>query len=280
MSVERMPTQQLVYSDSGRFVMLSVSSFPDGMMRSQILWIGSEGNGHSRAEFAPIYNELSQHHKVYFVSGLSESAPAAELVVIAPSRPGQFSSSCVKILQASRPHAKFVYVLGDWCCGQKRTESEHTRVPTFYCHELQRGNVFAQLNGELTSPSQSGHAFAAVYSRTSSYGDAIQEMLATSSLGSVQLRFGDGVPTDGAAVVIWETPMEGYHREAQLAEIEARHPAAQVIALVTFPRDYETAAWLDASVSVLSQPFRESDLVRQIRWVCDSDPQRTLRISA
>lgn len=262
--------------------MLLVLDFMDETMPAQILWIGSKSNGLETVEFAAIYDELSKQHVVHFASNLAEakSTPTSNVVVVAPSRPGEFPARDVKELQASRPDSRFVYLLGDWCCGQKRTEPEFSRVETLYRHELQRGNVFSQLTGESAISHLSAGTFVAVYARTRSYGDAIQEMVASSASGVVQLKFGDIVTTSEVSVVIWETPMEGYHRESQLAEIKARHPAARVIALVTFPRGYEADDWIAAGVEVLSQPFREADLSRQIRKVSDSDQQRGLRISA
>ena len=257
-------------------------------MRAQILWIGTDSN--SRDEFAPIIDELSQQHAVHFAASVAtaELAPVSDLVIVALSRPGQLSGSQVEAIQSSRPDAKFVYLLSDWCCGQKRTDPEFSRLPTFYRHELQRGRVFAQLTDELagskiaSQPTQQGgeQELVAVYARTRAYGDAIRETLTDYSSPVVQLKFGDRVPADGVGVVIWETPMSLYHREAELAEIKTRHPAARVIALVTYPRDFEIEDWNELGVSVLSQPFRETDLLWQIGKASDSDRQRSLRISA
>ncbi len=258
-------------------------------MAAQILWIGTETNGSKRAEFSPIFDELAETYAVRFASDIAEVKTAAiDLVIFAVSRPGEFPIHEVKSLQARSPDSKFVYVLGDWSCGQKRTESEFSRVETFYCHELQHGSVYAQLVGESTNPYPLAHTsastaatdFVAVYARTRSFGEAVQDMVASFTAKVVQLEFGDQVATEGVNVVLWETPMEGFHRESQLAEIKARHPESQVIALVDYPRAYEIEELGKAGVHVVSKPFRESDLLRQIRAACDSGHQLRFRISA
>ena len=54
---------------------------------------------------------------------------------LAQARPGEFAESQVAELRAKWPRTRFIYLLGAWCCGQKRVCEEFSAVPTVYAYE-------------------------------------------------------------------------------------------------------------------------------------------------
>src|SRR5688500_17578842 len=65
------------------------------------------------------------------------SAPSAELILFAQSRPGRFRQEDVEFLHRAAPLARLAVLLGVWCEGEMRTDVSLRGVLRIYWHEWQ-----------------------------------------------------------------------------------------------------------------------------------------------
>ena len=87
-------------------------------MPQDVLWVGQQ----HFSEWSFVVDELNARSKVCFHSALDEiqsQDEPADLVVIAMSRPGEFSPT--EIEKAIELWPRVACLLGSWCCGMKRT---------------------------------------------------------------------------------------------------------------------------------------------------------------
>lgn len=237
-------------------------------MQSQLIWIGDV----TRQEFATAWHELSGSVQCEQFDHLAQvtAQSTAPLVVLAQPSPGVTSPpEVITDLQADRMDAAFVYLLGDWCCGEKRVNGEFSRIPSLYAHQLQPGRVHEHLLSVARkdfAPPLAGQTetLVAIYTTGNSYAEAIADLLSPQYPKSIQLSLADQTPAHGVDLVIWEAPAEKAHRNEELQRLRARHPQAQVLALLTFPRSYEREFFADQGVRVVAQPFVQPELMHAI----------------
>ena len=138
------------------------------------------------------------------------------------------------------------------------------RLPSYYVHELQPGHAAGELFTSTQSTKSDSELCLAIYARTASYSEGLVESLNPYFGSCVELTFDKQVRCHGVDVVIWEPSR---HRSEWVAEQELlihRHPEAQQIALVTYPRSFECEQLMARQVTVLAQPFQITELVRLV----------------
>lgn len=247
-------------------------------MKNQVLWIGN----HARSEFARITDALTQEANISFadvardVETIPSKTPHPQLVCIAVARPGEFDTRTQQLaerLQLRFPTSQIRIVLGELCCGMMRTCDELSKWTALYVHEVPDSNVVSWLvdrddkvgrDGEflpttVTEPAPNTGPLVVVYSRTKSYRNAIAESLAALGLRTIELSPHDRPTIQGASFVVWEVE-DGVDELPNVRWISARHPGAEIVALMSYPREYELAHFASQGVRVLSQPYRLSNL--------------------
>ncbi len=250
------------------------------MVERRVLWIGDN----RQPEFARICESIGRQAELRFVPTLDEQLRIdSELVVFAQPRPGQLSGQAATELAGRWTNSQFLWLLGEWCSGLKRTGGDFGEIPVAYAHEVPHPATLARLytlaGGEsdiqagLSAPAASAIAaeairedhFVAIYAQSKSYRTSLREAISPTDAKSVELGFGDGVASMGVNVVLWEAAEQPERRSSELTEIRRRHPDARVISLLSWPRQAE-AAWLaERNVVVLAQPFRLTDLLSFFR---------------
>ena len=230
------------------------------MSTGTVLWFGN----HETPAMARVVRGLERDCEVLFETleqkGLVAAAPT--LIVIAQSRPGEVSVMTIEEIRRRWSHVRIVAVWGEWCCGQKRVDTSLGDFDSFYAHELQRDEDIAQLYGrrllaglELPLGTSGNDNLVAIYSPSKSFRSAIGDAMTLLNRRWLTLLPGDGVQTSGVNFVIWDPPGESHRLQAQLEEIRSRHPDSRIIALVTWPREFEIEHLRSCGVEVLAQPF-------------------------
>lgn len=235
------------------------------MLDRTTLWIGNR----DRREFDRIIVRLQLQSQISFCESLPGASVSASLVVIAHSRPGEFSLGEIEELQTRNPQAKIINLFGEWCCGEKRIAPKDCCVPQVYSHELLHvSEMWARLNGpdrvgpmRTAKPTSTQVPLAVVYSSHASFGQGIVDALAlTADAKTVLMRLDDQAVVEGADFVVWEAGPDSGRWNEELRTIQQRHPAAKVVALLTYPRVYEVERLQQHGVQVLAQPFALSEL--------------------
>ena len=230
------------------------------MLDRTTLWIGNR----DRREFDRIIVRLQLQSQISFRETLPNASVSGSLVVVAHSRPGVFSLAEIEQLQTRNPQAKIVNLFGEWCCGEKRIAPKGCCVPQLYTHELHHvGDLWMRLTGpDRTSPMRTvkpaSTPLVVVYSSRASYGQGIVDALAaTMATKTVLMQLGDQATiVDGVDFVVWEAGPDSGCWDEELRVIQQRHPAAKIVALLTYPRVYEVERLQEQGVRVLAQPIR------------------------
>ena len=117
----------------------------DGQMARQILWVGA-----TDSQFTPVAKRLESFNDVRFCKSLPESFDAESLVVIAHARPDTWDLPSIDAVAKRFPMTRFVHVMADWCCGQKRLIGKQAKAPIVYLNELESSeNPVARLQREF-----------------------------------------------------------------------------------------------------------------------------------
>jgi hypothetical protein len=78
-------------------------------------------------------------------------------------------------------------------------------------------------------------------------------------LKTAQLRIDEAPVVSGVDVVVYEAS-DGIDEFPALRELQRRHPGAEIVALVSYPREYEVARYEQHGIRVLSQPYNLNNL--------------------
>lgn len=239
------------------------------------LWVGCTDH-----EFARIARAVRSQLDATFLSDLDHvrrDAPSP-FVVFAQSRPGLFDGVRIRELCDDWPHSRFLYLLGEWCCGEKRTSQEFVQVPAVYTHQIDDPTNTNQLLAFSRRPDEvvrSGstylaqphaeHALVAIYSPSKSFRNALADAMGQLSMKTVELQLTPGARTIGADFVVWDAAASPSTRREELRVIRGRHPQSHVIALLTYPRNFERESLAAEGVHVLAQPFSLQELSELLR---------------
>lgn len=237
-------------------------------MTDSIAWVGR----HDREELQWVWNELCLAGtciRFPSLAALRQTQPV-KMLVVAMSRPGEFSMAEIAEIQAVWHDSQLVCLLGEWCCGQKRVNPGLANIPHLYVHQLQRRGVVEQLYAcgpaEQTQPATpSKDLMLAVYARSTSYQISLADSLTPYFKNCLQLQFDNRNVSRGVDVVVWEANLNRDERMAELDQLSRLHPRARVVALITFPRTFEFREFRDRGVSVVAQPLSIAELVTAIR---------------
>ena len=231
-----------------------------------ILWIGS-----TRIEFRSMLSSIERATPLRRVATLAEARTASppKVAILAQARPGEFAAAHVAELRTRWTGTRFVYVLGAWCCGQKRVNDEYSTVFTVYAHEWRDESilevVYEKPRDLVPHSLAQNSGFVAVYSPVVSYREALADGLAAWGLRTVESEFRRTTRMLGVDTVVWHASPEFERRDEELETLLNRHPAARMIALLTDPREFELAHFRSHGVRVLAQPFDLSELVQAMQ---------------
>lgn len=233
-------------------------------MQSQITWIGNS----SRREFIRIARSLETHSRVTYFPTLEDiprACPPPAVVCYAWARPGEFEVADLEPIERQFPRSKHVHILGELCCGMKRTSQKLARTDAVYAHELTGDLTVDRLlqpgnpDDEFTVQAMSGSTLLAIYSRSKSFREAIADSLSMLQLKSIQLHPEQVIPTQGVDYVLWDVT-DGWQEFPDFSRLRQCHPNATILALVASPREYEIAHLEKNGIQVLAQPYRLRDL--------------------
>jgi hypothetical protein len=260
------------------------------MQRMHVLLLGD----FQHREFCDAVEWLDRHadlHKIETVddalSQLSQCAIAPEIIVIAQSRPGQFTQSAIERLHKASPLSRLVALLGSWCEGETRTGQPWPGVIRVYWHqwlprcadELQRLSAGrrAAWNLPRTVADSEQLLYASAQSRPPRAGliaihagrfaayDALSDACQTAGYSTVWLAPHQPHHVHGAAAIIYDGTSCDRAEAERLSSLAAMHKPAPIVALLAFPRLEDRDRALQAgAAAVVSKPFLLTDLWWQI----------------
>jgi hypothetical protein len=213
---------------------------------------------------------------------------AAELIVLAQSRPGAIGSDVVRQLRREVPLAGVVGLLGSWCEGETRTGRPWPDVTRLYWYEFPPWwHVQLKLRSAGFCPewARSGDAARFMPNRLGSSRQPSRGVVVLRTHRHETARALAEVFHDWRYATVWhgERPVDlslrgvlaGVWEGGQLDEREAedlsgfcgalRRDAAPVVALLDFPRrDSHDRALRCGAASVLGKPWRNGELMAAI----------------
>lgn len=237
-------------------------------------WIGNQ----ERTEFVRLIHSLFRDRFVHFVDSLNSlpnlcaNNEEESILCFAHESPGVFSDEDISSARFNFPNATVLHFLGGWCCGIKRTSKPLAEFPTFYAHEVQGSVTIDQLLAQVNfdskasinlDPRQTTKLFV-VYSPDNGFRAGIIDSVAHLGMKSIEAKNGNLSSVRGVDFVVWDVPGDASRRVDCLNELErirSRHGDAKILALMTFPRDYEVACLQHLGVKVLAKPFDLNRLV-------------------
>lgn len=240
-------------------------------MNQHTLWIGNR----TRNEFARITDSLEKQSIVSYadldLDGLRKGQAQPQLICVAIARPGEFGArtkSMLERLKQRYPTSPIRLLLGESCCGMKRTCDELKGHSPAYVHEVPTQGAFCWLLDRITGDSDvpivnvvdhKAGALAVVYSASNDHRQAIAQSLTLLGIRTIEMDPDDRVPVQGVDFVVWEVK-DGYDSLPNARWIARRHPEAEIVVLMSYPREYELAHLAAQGVRVVAQPYRLSNL--------------------
>lgn len=247
------------------------------MTNCSIVWFGDC----ERSGFDRVVKSLRLQSEFRVVRTVQQAVgPPPSYVILPVARPGEVAPLEVAGLKKVWSQSQFVWLLGEWCWGEKRRSDVFGGATVLYLHELLLPVDLAQFAAGPETDGLRGHestdlseifhselsdlknSLAAIYSRSRSLRGALADTLSIAGMSSIELQLGDGVRTQGVEFVIWDPASAGEGRQAELREIRRRHPAAEIVALLSWPGQREADILRAAGVRVLGQPFALRQLFR------------------
>jgi CheY-like chemotaxis protein len=209
-------------------------------------------------------------------------------VIVAQSRPGQFTQHDMDRLNRALPLAHFIALLGSCCEGETRSGRPWPGVVRVYWHQwLARGPSELQLDVVPTSwqlPRTSSDAervdyamrtaptpadgLIAIYTGQALFFHALARVCRIAGYSSVWTMARTWWSLDGTAAVLWHAWAPDDGEFEQLRQVAAHSPRVPVVALFGFPRhDHVQRATECGAAAVLSVPFLLPDLWTTLREV-------------
>ena len=237
----------------------------------------------------------------------SDAATGYELIVLAQSRPGEITAADCDQLRRCYPLAAVVSLAGSWCEGEMRSGKPLATACRIYWHQAAnrlRQDIARRAAGRTPTwslptsstedervlarsipPQRSKHHTndGVAANRSSHRGPiALFGHERTSIEFLVDVCRGGGFEPFWIApgrvlepgrvrAAIWDVTILGDTAPADLAEVTSIVPAAQVVALLGFPRwrDFQRAAQMGVG-AVLSKPFVLDDLYLVLDDLCSA----------
>lgn len=241
------------------------------MLKSNILWIGN----HQRAEFSRIAESLSRESTISFSADGRDVSDSLRpgVVIIAHNRPNEFGGVQLDSLRGRWSQIRFVNLLGESCCGWKRTSKEIGEAASIYTHEVP-GNARVEeivdlAHGRTSVLGYGASQLAVVYSSRGSFREGLADAIRLTSVKTVESSLDAPVSVQGADFVVWDAADDVELRSHDAVILRRRHPDARIVALLTYPREYEVAMLATRGISVLAQPFALNSLFSYFRQHAD-----------
>ncbi len=213
-----------------------------------------------------------------------------ELVVLAPSRPGQFEQAGIDILRRHAPLARFVRVGGSWCEGEARSGRPPAGCQAVYWHQwpARLGRALAAIDaGENPPWAQPATATADEYALSDSatvppraagkIALAAAQASAAAALAdlcrargyepAILAEHAPGAAPDSAALV-WDTTAEALLDPRRVGRLRSRAGGAPLLAICGFVRPELPAEAAAAGIAqVVSKPYLVADLLWHLERV-------------
>ncbi|NQT15230.1 MAG: hypothetical protein HQ582_20910 [Planctomycetes bacterium] len=268
------------------------------MPEISILLVGST----QRSEFRRARAALDDHGRVVAVPDVEAAADvlsagdlAPDLIIVAQSHPGQFSSASIDRLRHLAPLARLLGLLGSWCEGETRTGHPWPAAIRVYWHEWQsrvEQEVARLREGACSTwalpitaseeerlllfadePLPVREGLIAVWTPHFDMQDWLRAACGRCGYSTAWLQPHRPIPPLEATAAIFDGN-ECRGEEAQsLRRLADALGSAPIIALLEFPRvDDRARALAGGARAVLSKPLLIEDLFWQIDQLVDAHP--------
>ncbi|MCH2127053.1 MAG: hypothetical protein MK165_19835 [Pirellulaceae bacterium] len=271
------------------------------MKKCNVLVVGDTNH----EAFEPCVQWLKTHIDTTVISDFSQAVSAIrsgglypKLIVIAQSRPGQFSAAEVESLYVLSPLTHLVALLGSWCEGETRSGKPWPGVQRIYWHEWE-----SQIPGMVSRIKSSSETLRTL-PRTATRAEELHVLSnerPTPSLGLVAIQteqfasyeaistacclvghstvwvHGENWPhMEGVVLGIWDgKSLLGSSERTRLRDFVSRLPNSSVIAMLDFPRSDEVGLAHAMRIDhVISKPFLLEELWDVIKLKSISDSLR------
>lgn len=244
----------------------------------------------SHGEFRETEQWLASNAATTIATSLEEAAGLlergsihAQVIVIAQSRPSQFSSSQIERLHRAAPLARLVALLGSWCEGEMRSGQPWHGVQRVYWYqwksrladELQRmatrrnstlflprtSQAADQLLVVCDRPTKMQRGLIAIRTDSGVSFRGLADVCQHAGYGSVWLR-NESIQLQSASAFIWDTDRFQDEEVANLSRFVAAEHPAPVIVTLHFPRAHEYEAAIRAgAAAVVAKPFFVNELL-------------------
>ncbi len=252
-----------------------------------VLLVGDTGC----AEFRQAHASLAALAQTIRVPNLDAAAElltndpwTPDLIVLAQSRPGEFSAATVGRLRMRAPLARLVALLGSWCEGEMRTGRPLPGVIRIYWHQwlprfqqeidrLRRGlcptwGLPATAGDEerlllgTRPPRARQQGLVAISTPQFAMADWLSAACRLGGYATVCLQPSRPARVQGAAALVWDGGDFCAERQTQLPRLKAALGPLPILALGDFPRVVDCDAIVAAGVTaVLSKPLLVDDLL-------------------
>lgn len=277
---------------------------------SRVLFVGGDGD----RDFREAADWLREHAQVVFarntvadwdaVLAREHAALSFNWIVVAESRPGEFSAADIERLHRRWPLARVIGLMGSWCEGEVRSGRPWPGVIRVYWHQWlaqasrELAPDFPQSNGgewkkawqlprtttaaeralrlaDSSWPSQPGLVALACRSRATFL--SLAEVCLHAGRSAVWWRPHDPPQVQGVSAAIWDGVDCGPAEAGKLTSLAEHFAPAPLLALLDFVRSQDVSAARQAgAAAVLAKPFLIDDLV----WHLDRLTRPRLKLAA
>ena len=216
---------------------------------------------------------------------VGDSVP--ELIVLAESRPGQFSIASIHELRRRAPLARVWRLLGSWCEGEKRTGKPPAGCIHTFWHQWQpraaRAVAYARAGGcppwglpvtatadERTlalaeQPLGQGSGVIVICAHHVQTARALADACRAGGYDATVVAEAQPWSAAGARAVLWDVAAHSVDVRT-IEKLRASARGVPILALVSFPRALDVETAVAAGVAaVISKPF----LLRDLLWHFD-----------
>jgi len=218
---------------------------------------------------------------------LAEADAAPELIVLAESRPGQFSIASIDELRRRAPLARVWRLLGSWCEGEKRVAKAPAGCISTLWHQWQPRSARAiacalaggcppwglpvtatpdeQTVALAEQPLAQGSGAIVVCAHHAETADALSDACRLGGYATTVVSATQPWSAEGARAVLWDVPANPLD-EPSMEQLRASAGGVPILALMSFPRAGDVEKAVGAGVAaVISKPF----LLRDLLWHLD-----------
>ncbi len=214
-----------------------------------------------------------------------ESPP--ELIVLAESRPGQFSAESIDAMRRLAPLARMHRLLGTWCEGEQRTGRPPAGCTSSYWHqwhprvERQLARASSGLRPIWVLPSTAsadeqalatadeplarGSGLVVICACETQAAESLADVCRLAGYTTVIVRDDQQWAAPGAVAVVWDTSVERAKNHECVETICRSAGGAPLVALIGFPRAEDVSQATHGRVAaVVSKPFSIHDMLWQL----------------